>query len=206
MATNDTVPLYDAAGQEWHVPMEALSVEPTAGEKTRRLYHPQTGAVYEVPERLFEQQPPKPNTLGNFSRSPTAQEQQLFIFLQDDRIPQKLRDKFFILSYRLALTKITSPEAARKMQMKIENLLRAAYITGELEEGISYLDLEMLEFAAGDVELNRSITYDGKPTERELWTIQTVNQNVRQTGESEAQRGGGILGAVHALFKGRMNS
>jgi hypothetical protein len=132
-----------------------------------------------------------------YGRAKAPAEKQLETFLEDTRMPPELQRKFWALYHKLALIKITNPTELQKMRWQIENLVRAAYLTNQVDDKIlTLLDLELLEFDSGSVELSRSIAFDEHPTERELWTIQTVNQNQNVKSMAGQQGSGGFLSSA----------
>lgn len=162
------------------------------------LYDDQ-GQEYSVPDDLFDQGG------GILSRTLSPNEKQIQVFLEDSRIPEPLRAKFWALYHKLALIKVTSREDYYVLRMQIENLIRSAYINSDVPDEATFLGMEMLEFDAGDIELRRSITYDGKPNERELWGLAQIHQKIERVGESDASSSGGSsIGAkIYGLVKGR---
>ena len=114
-------------------------------------------------------------------------------------VPARL-DKFWAISSHLAVGKVSSQQMHRRLELKLENLIRAAQLSGE---ELSLLDHEQLSLY-GQLETARSSTYDGVPSERQLYTI--TDQRVHQTGITgeeaapASQKRGGLLGW---LFGGR---
>lgn len=146
-----------------------------------------------------------PQGQSGFSRTKAPAEQQIETFLKSSRMPPELQKKFWALYHKLALIKITNPTELQKMRWQIENLVRAAYLTNQVDDKIlTLLDLELLEFDSGSVELSRSIAFDEHPTERELWTIQTVNQNQKLTQGQPPGGTGGFLASALNWIKRRV--
>ena len=181
------ISVWDSAGREFRVDVPEEAVSP-GGDG-----HGQPG----------QQQGGGYSTAGQqgFTRTKAPAEKQLETFLEDTRMPPELKRKFWALYHKLALIKITSPTELQKMRWQIENLIRAAYLTNQVDDKIlTLLDLELLEFDSGAVELSRSIAFDEHPTERELWTIQTVNQNQNiKQGQSPGGSGGFLSTALNWL-------
>jgi hypothetical protein len=141
---------------------------------------------------------------GGFTRTKAPAEKQLETFLEDSRMPPELKKKFWALYHKLALIKITNPTELQKMRWQIENLVRAAYLTNQVDDKIlTLLDLELLEFDSGAVELSRSIAFDEHPTERELWTMQTINQNQNLKQRMAQSGSGGFLASALNWLKRR---
>ena len=76
----------------------------------------------------------------------------------------------------------------------MENLIRSLYISNAISEEDSVYLMDQIEFFAR-WQLRRSVTFDGKPNEREWWTIQSIHQKTEVKGEQPGS-GGGILGAL----------
>lgn len=203
----DTVTLYDAAGTQYAVPGEILQNPPAATGPTRQL-RDAAGRVYDLPAELFADDPapaPQPGAAppGSLPRSIPPNERQLQIFLENTGLPEDLQKTFWALGHQLALTKLTSQAEYDLVKLKIENLIRLYMIEGLIDDEAALLITEMLEFWAGDIELRRSITFDGKPNERELWTIQGVHQKIEQVPAAiTGTGGGGILQAAFRALKG----
>lgn len=202
----DTVTLYDAAGTQYAVPGEILQNPPAAPGPTRQL-RDAAGRVYDLPAELFtDDEPTSPSgaiPAGSLPRSMPPNERQLQIFLENTGLPKELRDTFWALGHQLALTKLTSQAEYDLVKLKIENLIRLCMIEGLFDDSASLLLIEQLELWAGDIELRRSITFDGKPNERELWTIQGVHQKIEQVPATvTGSGGGGVLQAAFRALKG----
>ena len=145
---------------------------------------------------------PEPPLLASAASIP-PNERQLQIFLENTGLPEDLQKTFWALGHQLALTKLTNQAEYDLVKLKIENLIRLYMIEGLIDDEAALLTIEMLEFWAGDIELRRSITFDGKPNERELWTIQGVHQKIEQVPAAiTGTGGGGILQAAFRALKG----
>lgn len=128
------------------------------------------------------------------------QDRQLRVFLESTERPDDLRRKFWGFGHKLALIKLTRPEEYRVVRMQLENIIRAAYITSDIPDAETLLNMELLEFESGDIELRRSNTYDGKPNERELWTIQGIHQRIERPPEEP--QGSGFIANLYRRLKG----
>ena len=190
--------LIDETGARYDVDEETIDAYADYDGPTRRLYDPATGETYPLPDAMFDggsagEQTPDP---GFPPRTPEYQEKLIEVLLEHTiETPDKKRDAL-LTSSLLAIGKITSREDYRIARMEVENLIRALYLSDAITEDDSIYIMDQIEFFA-HWQLRRSITYDGKPNEREWWTIQSIHKKTEVKGE---QPGGGALSALGNLF------
>jgi hypothetical protein len=187
---------------------EATLETPAAGGPTKTLYDQATGETFELPASLFAPAPQQGNGQQNraamFQRTPSYQERLVEILLEKCRISAPgLREQVELLvGPILSIGKISSKDEYHIVLLEIENLIRSLYMSNAISEEDSIYLMDQIEFFAR-WQLRRSITYDGKPNEREWWTIQSIHQKTEVRGE-QSNDGGGILAAIGRAFgKGR---
>lgn len=197
--------LVDDGGVVYDVAEELLTA-PHNGGPTKRLYDQSTGKAYDLPADLFDD---PGNGSGSDPRpklpAPTLQYQEKLIEVLLERTsldPPNKERVAMLIGPLLAIGKITSKEDFRIVMLEIENLIRSLYISNIISEEDSVYLMDQIEFFAR-WQLRRSITYDGKPNEREWWTIQSIHQKSEIKGESPGTGGGVINTIARAFGKGR---
>lgn len=190
--------LIDEYGTTYTVEDEVLDT-PCNGEPTKRLYDQATGQAYDLPADLFDDEPAPPSLPALPERTPAYQEKLVEVLLEKCTLNVKDKERVALLiGPALAIGKITSQEDFAITMMEVENLIRSLYISNTISEEDSVYLMDQIEFFAR-WQLRRSVTFDGKPNEREWWTIQSIHQKTEVKGEQPGS-GGGILGAVGRAF------
>jgi hypothetical protein len=190
--------LIDEYGTTYTVEDEVLDT-PCNGEPTKRLYDLATGQAYDLPADLFDDEPAPPSLPPLPERTPAYQEKLVEVLLEKCTLNVKDKERVALLiGPALAIGKITSQEDFAIAMMEVENLIRSLYISNTISEEDSVYLMDQIEFFAR-WQLRRSITFDGKPNEREWWTIQSIHQKTEVKGEQPGS-GGGILGALGRAF------
>ncbi|HON63067.1 MAG TPA: hypothetical protein P5131_06030 [Methanoculleus sp.] len=190
--------LIDEYGTTYTVDDEVLDT-PCNGEPTKRLYDLATGQAYDLPADLFDDEPAPPSLPPLPERTPAYQEKLVEVLLEKCTLNVKDKERVALLiGPALAIGKITSQEDFAITMMEVENLIRSLYISNTISEEDSVYLMDQIEFFAR-WQLRRSVTFDGKPNEREWWTIQSIHQKTEVKGEQPGS-GGGILGAVGRAF------
>ncbi len=190
--------LIDETGAHYKVDEETIDEYSDYDGPTKRLYDQATGETYELPVSLFGEGPTGEQTPdpGFPPRTPEYQEKLIEVLLEHTiETPDKKRDAL-LTSSLLAIGKITSREDYLIARMEIENLIRALHLSDAITEDDSIYIMDQIEFFA-NWQLRRSITYDGKPNEREWWTIQSIHKKTEVKGE---QPGGGIIAGLRQVF------
>lgn len=186
---------------------EATLQTPPGGGPTKTLYDQATGETFELPSALFAPAPQQGNGRQNpalYQRSPSYQERLVEILLEKCRInaPGTREQVELLVGPILSIGKISSQAEHHIVLLEIENLIRSLYMSNAISEEDSIYLMDQIEFFAR-WQLRRSITYDGKPNEREWWTIQSIHQKTEVRGE-QSNDGGGILASIGRAFgKGR---
>ena len=190
--------LIDEYGTTYTVDDEVLDT-PCNGEPAKRLYDQATGQAYDLPADLFDDDEPAPPSLPALpERTPAYQEKLVEVLLEKCTLDVKDKERVALLiGPALAIGKITSQEDFAIAMMEVENLIRSLYISNTISEEDSVYLMDQIEFFAR-WQLRRSVTFDGKPNEREWWTIQSIHQKTEVKGEQPG--GGGILGAFGRAF------
>lgn len=189
--------LIDEYGTTYTVDDEVLDT-PCNGEPTKRLYDQATGQPYDLPADLFDDEPAAPSLPILPERTPAYQEKLVEVLLEKCTLDVKDKERVALLiGPALAIGKITSQDDFAIAMMEVENLIRSLYISNTISEEDSVYLMDQIEFFAR-WQLRRSITFDGKPNEREWWTIQSIHQKTEVKGEQPG--GGGILGAFGRAF------
>ena len=178
------------------------------------LMDPKTGEEYkvEVPDQSgngdgqHQEQQPQPGNGSQppFQRSPAAIEKQIQTFLFNEDKPEKLRNRFWALSQKLALTKISDENEYYRFKLRLENVLRVPFLANDMEvDRESLLDMELLDFDS-KLDMARSVAFDDHATERELWTIyqQIMKQKIEQN-PIQSQSSGSLLGSIAGRILGR---
>ena len=190
--------LIDEYGTTYTVDDEVLDT-PCNGEPAKRLYDQATGQAYDLPADLFDDEPAPPSLPALPERTPAYQEKLVEVLLEKCTLDVKDKERVALLiGPALAIGKITSQEDFAIAMMEVENLIRSLYISNTISEEDSVYLMDQIEFFAR-WQLRRSITFDGKPNEREWWTIQSIHQKTEIKGEQPGS-GGGILGALGRAF------
>lgn len=189
--------LIDEYGTTYTVEDEVLDT-PCNGEPTKRLYDLATGQAYDLPADLFDDEPAPPSLPPLPERTPTYQEKLVEVLLEKCTLNIKDKERVALLiGPALAIGKITSQEDFAIAMTEVENLIRSLYISNAISEEDSVYLMDQIEFFAR-WQLRRSVTFDGKPNEREWWTIQSIHQKTEVKGEQPGS--GGILGALGRAF------
>lgn len=190
--------LIDEYGTTYTVEDEVLDT-PCNGEPTKRLYDLATGQAYDLPADLFDDEPAPPSLPPLPERTPAYQEKLVEVLLEKCTLNIKDKERVALLiGPALAIGKITSQEDFAIAMTEVENLIRSLYISNAISEEDSVYLMDQIEFFAR-WQLRRSVTFDGKPNEREWWTIQSIHQKTEVKGEQPGS-GGGILGALGRAF------
>lgn len=190
--------LIDEYGTTYTVEDEVLDT-PCNGEPTKRLYDMATGQAYDLPADLFDDEPAPPPLPPLPERTPAYQEKLVEVLLEKCTLNVKDKERVALLiGPALAIGKITSQEDFAIAMTEVENLIRSLYISNAISEEDSVYLMDQIEFFAR-WQLRRSVTFDGKPNEREWWTIQSIHQKTEVKGEQPGS-GGGILGALGRAF------
>lgn len=189
--------LIDEYGTTYTVEDEVIDT-PCNGEPTKRLYDLATGQAYDLPADLFDDEPAPPPLPALPERTPTYQEKLVEVLLEKCTLNIKDKERVALLiGPALAIGKITSQEDFAIAMTEVENLIRSLYISNAISEEDSVYLMDQIEFFAR-WQLRRSVTFDGKPNEREWWTIQSIHQKTEVKGEQPGS--GGILGALGRAF------
>lgn len=189
--------LIDEYGTTYTVEDEVLDT-PCNGEPTKRLYDLATGQAYDLPADLFDDEPAPPSLPPLPERTPAYQEKLVEVLLEKCTLNIKDKERVALLiGPALAIGKITSQEDFAIAMTEVENLIRSLYISNVISEEDSVYLMDQIEFFAR-WQLRRSVTFDGKPNEREWWTIQSIHQKTEVKGEQPGS--GGILGALGRAF------
>jgi len=190
--------LIDEYGTTYTVDDEVLDTS-CNGEPAKRLYDQATGQAYDLPADLFDDEPAPPSLPALPERTPAYQEKLVEVLLEKCTLNVKDKERVALLiGPTLAIGKITSQEDFAIAMMEVENLIRSLYISNTISEEDSVYLMDQIEFFAR-WQLRRSVTFDGKPNEREWWTIQSIHQKTEIKGEQPGS-GGGILGALGRAF------
>ena len=190
--------LIDEYGTTYTVEDEVLDT-PCNGEPTKRLYDMATGQAYDLPADLFDDEPAPPSLPPLPERTPAYQEKLVEVLLEKCTLNVKDKERVALLiGPALAIGKITSQEDFAIAMTEVENLIRSLYISNAISEEDSVYLMDQIEFFAR-WQLRRSVTFDGKPNEREWWTIQSIHQKTEVKGEQPGS-GGGILSALGRAF------
>ena len=190
--------LIDEYGTTYTVEDEVLDT-PCNGEPTKRLYDMATGQAYDLPADLFDDEPAPPSLPPLPERTPAYQEKLVEVLLEKCTLNVKDKERVALLiGPALAIGKITSQEDFTIAMTEVENLIRSLYISNAISEEDSVYLMDQIEFFAR-WQLRRSVTFDGKPNEREWWTIQSIHQKTEVKGEQPGS-GGGILSALGRAF------
>jgi len=190
--------LIDEYGTTYTVDDEVLDTS-CNGEPAKRLYDQATGQAYDLPADLFDDEPAPPSLPALPERTPAYQEKLVEVLLEKCTLNVKDKERVALLiGPTLAIGKITSLEDFAIAMMEVENLIRSLYISNTISEEDSVYLMDQIEFFAR-WQLRRSVTFDGKPNEREWWTIQSIHQKTEIKGEQPGS-GGGILGALGRAF------
>lgn len=189
--------LIDEYGTTYTVEDEVIDT-PCNGEPTKRLYDLATGQAYDLPADLFDDEPAPPSLPALPERTPAYQEKLVEVLLEKCTLNIKDKERVALLiGPALAIGKITSQEDFAIAMTEVENLIRSLYISNAISEEDSVYLMDQIEFFAR-WQLRRSVTFDGKPNEREWWTIQSIHQKTEVKGEQPGS--GGILGALGRAF------
>lgn len=189
--------LIDEYGTTYTVEDEVIDT-PCYGEPTKRLYDLATGQAYDLPADLFDDEPAPPSLPPLPERTPAYQEKLVEVLLEKCTLNVKDKERVALLiGPALAIGKITSQEDFTIAMTEVENLIRSLYISNAISEEDSVYLMDQIEFFAR-WQLRRSVTFDGKPNEREWWTIQSIHQKTEVKGEQPGS--GGILGALGRAF------
>jgi len=195
--------LIDDYGVHYEVDEETLAT-PHNGGPTKRLYDQETGMTYHLPAEMFDDDDGGEVAAPRIpERTLPYQEKLIEVLLERTSLDPPNKERVAVLiGPLLAIGKITSREDFRVLLMEIENLIRSLYISNAISEEDSVYLMDQIEFFAR-WQLRRSVTYDGKPNEREWWTIQSIHQKTEISGE-QPTGGRGILSAIGRAFgKGR---
>jgi hypothetical protein len=198
--------LVDDGGVIYEVAEDLLNA-PHNGGPSKRLYDQSTGQAYDLPADLFADDGGSGSNGGGGPKlpAPTLQYQEKLIEVLLERTslnPPNKERVAMLIGPLLAIGKITSKEEFRIVMLEIENLIRSLYISNTISEEDSVYLMDQIEFFAR-WQLRRSITYDGKPNEREWWTIQSIHQKSEIKGEAPGAGGGVINTIARAFGKGR---
>ena len=197
--------LIDDSGVVYDV-AEDLVTAPHNGGATKRLYDQGTGKAYDLPADLFEDSGYEAERRGGAQLPPHTlqyQEKLIEVLLERTSLDPPNKERVaMLIGPLLAIGKITSHEDFRIVMLEIENLIRSLYISNTISEDDSVYLMDQVEFFAR-WQLRRSITYDGKPNEREWWTIQSIHQKSEIKGEAPGTGGGVINTIARAFGKGR---
>lgn len=191
--------VYDESGNMFEIADTLLSM-PVTGP-TVSLTDTETGEQYQVSRSLFDTPAGSgEDTLTDrlLSTPPSYHERLVEILLERCTIdnPGIQQDIELLVGPVLAIGKITSPEEHHIVLLEIENLVRALYMSGAISDDDSVYLIDQLTFFAR-WQARRSITYDGKPNERELWTIQSLHQRSEVV---QPERSTGIIGGLSRMF------
>lgn len=195
--------LTDEYGNVYNVDPSILST-PTDGGPEKLLFDQRTGETFSLPASLFDDDPGAAADPGPGLPEPTPgyQEKLIEILLEKCTLtaPGARERVELLIGPILAIGKITSREEFSIVQMEIENLIRALYISNAITDADAAYLMDQIEFFAR-WQARRSITFDGKPNEREWLTVQSIHKKTEVTGE---QPGAGILASIGRAFgKGR---
>lgn len=179
---------------------ESLLFAPPGPPPFRVLVDPKTGEEFNLSASLFQDAGQAPVRQDRaFVPPPTYQEKLISILLERCRIstPQIKEDIELLAGPLLAIGKISSKEEYNVIMLEIENLVRALYMSGAITSEDSVYLLDELSFFAR-WQARRSVTFDGKPNERELWTIQSIHQKSEVVQNEPAP--GGLTAGLGKLF------
>ncbi len=191
--------VYDSNGNMFEIASEVLSM-PVAGPTTI-LTDSQTGEQYEVSQSLFDAPAGGEDDITDrlLSTPPSYHERLVEILLERCTIsnPGIRQDVELLIGPVLAVGKITSREEYHIVLLEIENLVRALYMSGAVSDEDSVYLIDQLTFFAR-WQARRSITYDGKPNERELWTIQSLHHRSEVV---PPEKTGNIMDSLSRVFR-----
>lgn len=172
----------------------------------KTLVDPATGEQFqvEVPDGAGgngtgagqQQQQEAPGRSGGPGRTPSMSDKQIKTLLANDGKPPDILKKFWGLGPKLAVTKITSPEEYYRFRLRVENTLRAPYLSNDEEvDETTLLDMDLMDLDAM-LDLARSQTDDEHASFLELLTI--LQQVVRARQETKPVPGssGSLLGTI----------
>ncbi len=195
--------LIDEYGNAYNIDPALLTSPPSDGEPGRLLYDAQTGEEFTLPNRYFDDQDDPATPASSFpAPTPGYQEKLIEILLERCTLttPGARERVELLIGPILAIGKITSREEFGIVLMEIENLIRALYISNAITDSDATYIMDQVEFFAR-WQARRSITFDGKPNEREWLTVQSIHKKTEIAGE---QPGSGILASIGRAFgKGR---
>lgn len=190
--------LRDDTGVDYEVDDAAFSM-PAGSGPFRSLTDVATGERVELPESLFSGQASSTARPGALQPRPGYQDKLIEILLERCTLTNPgIRQEVDLLTGSvLAVGKIGSKEEYAVIMLEIENLVRSLYLSNAITEEESIYVLDQLQFFAR-WQARRSITYDGKPNERELWTLQSIHQKTEVATPENQQ--GGLMGGLSRIF------
>lgn len=193
--------VYDKHGNIFEIDSTILNMP--AAPPVVTLTDTETGEQYQVSESLFESSEPVGGSDTSFADAlmttpPSYHEKLVEILLERCTIsnPGIRQDIEMLIGPVLAIGKITSREEYHIVLLEIENLVRALYMSGAIDNDDSVYLIDQLTFFAR-WQARRSITYDGKPNERELWTIQSIHQRSEMV---QGEKPSGFIGGLSRMF------
>jgi len=194
--------MYDEYGEAYEVDTSVLSM-PAGPGPHRTLTDSETGKTYQIPASMFSGVDGATGATGPgrglLQPTPTYHERLIEILLERCTItnPGIRQDIELLIGPVLAIGKITSKEEYNIILLEIENLVRALYMSGAISDEDSVYLVDQLTFFAR-WQARRSITFDGKPNERELWTIQSIHQKSETVSPDTG--GSGLMSGLARMF------
>lgn len=195
--------MYDENGEAYEIDESILAMRPGPGPY-RTLTDSETGKTYQIPASMFTGVDgggtgAAGSGRGLLQATPTYHERLIEILLERCTItnPGIRQDIELLIGPVLAIGKITSKEEYNIVLLEIENLVRALYMSGAISDEDSVYLVDQISFFAR-WQARRSITFDGKPNERELWTIQSIHQKSEVVSPDVG--GTGVLSGLGRMF------
>ena len=199
--------MYDEHGEAYEIDESILMMPPGPGPY-KTLTDSETGKTYQIPASMFAGVDGSTAGAGTglarglLQAIPTYHERLIEILLERCTItnPGIRQDIELLIGPVLAIGKITSEDEYNIVLLEIENLVRALYMSGAISDEDSVYLVDQLTFFAR-WQARRSITFDGKPNERELWTIQSIHQKSETVSPDVG--GTGVLSGLGRMFERR---
>jgi len=178
------------------------------------LMDPQTGEQYqvEVPDDAgsagsdgdgHQPQPQQQQAgdQGALRRTQPMSERQIETLLANKDKPKGIREKYWGLGPKLAVTKISDPAEYYRFKLRVENALRVPFLANDADDE-SLLDLELIDLDA-KLDLARSQTDDTHASFLELLTTLQQIARMKQENHPIPGQSSGIMGAIASRILGR---
>jgi len=177
------------------MPVKVL-VDPVTGEQFQ-VEIPETGGNGDGTQSE-QQQSQQPST---FHRNQPMGERQIETLFANKERPKEIKEKYWGLGPKLAVTKITDSQEYYRFKLRVENVLRVQFLDNDADD-MSLLDMELMDLDA-KLDLARSQTDDYHASLLELVT--TLQQTQRQHIDNHpvAGQSSGLIGAIAGRILGR---